>query len=82
MAIDERKQAQLSLQQQFEQQRLVVEMTQRIRESINLQDILQTTVDEVRRFLQVDRVIVFQFTPDWSGTKGLLKNNFMVLELD
>ncbi|HEY9639939.1 MAG TPA: PAS domain-containing protein, partial [Coleofasciculaceae cyanobacterium] len=67
MAIDERKQAQLLLQQQFEQQRLVMEMTQRIRQSLNLQKILQTTVDEVRQFLQVDRVIIFQFAPGWGG---------------
>ncbi|MBD2166802.1 PAS domain S-box protein [Calothrix membranacea FACHB-236] len=68
MAIDERKQAQISLQQQFEQQRLVMEMTQRIRQSLDLQDILQTTVDEVRQFLQCDRVVIFQFAPDGSGT--------------
>ncbi|BAT53447.1 Multi-sensor Signal Transduction Histidine Kinase [Nostoc sp. NIES-3756] len=68
MAIDERKQAQDLLQQQFEQQRLVMEMSQRIRRSLNLQDILQTTVDEVRQFLGCDRVILFQFAPDWSGT--------------
>ena len=67
-AIDERKQAQGVLEQQFEQQRLVMEMTQRIRRSLNLQDILQTTVDEVRHFLQCDRVIIFQFSPNWSGT--------------
>lgn len=68
MAVDERQQAQERLQQQFEQQRLVMEMTQRIRRSLNLQDILQTTVDEVRQFLQCDRVIIFQFSPGWGGT--------------
>ena len=55
------------LQQQLEQQRLVMAMTQRIRQSLQLQDILQTTVDEVREFLQVDRVIIFRFLPDWHG---------------
>jgi len=55
------------VQQQFEQQRLVMEMSQRIRRSLNLHDILQTTVDEVRQFLQTDRVIIFQFLPDWHG---------------
>ncbi|MEH2172596.1 ATP-binding protein [Nostoc sp.] len=68
MALDERKQAQETLQQQFEQQRLVMEMTQRIRRSLNLQDILQTTVDEVRQFLECDRVTIFQFYPGWGGT--------------
>ncbi|MDX2217021.1 MAG: PAS domain-containing protein [Oculatellaceae cyanobacterium bins.114] len=68
IAIDERKQAQLLLQQQLEQQRLVMEMSQRIRQSLQLHDILQTTVNEVRQFLHIDRVIVFQFTPGWGGT--------------
>ncbi|MEB3338936.1 MAG: PAS domain S-box protein, partial [Leptolyngbyaceae bacterium] len=67
MEIGERKQAELQLQQQFEQQRLIVEITQRIRRSLNLQDILQATVDEVRQYLQTDRVIIFQFDPGWSG---------------
>ncbi|MGA7936507.1 MAG: GAF domain-containing protein, partial [Kovacikia sp.] len=65
--IDERKQAQLLLQQQFEQQQLIIEISQRIRQSLNLQDILQTAVDEVRQFLHVDRVIIFQFLADWHG---------------
>ncbi|BDI14773.1 hypothetical protein ANSO36C_05750 [Nostoc cf. commune SO-36] len=68
MDIEERKQAQHKLQQQFEQQRLVMEMSQRIRRSLNLQDILQTTVDEVRQFLKCDRVIIFQFSHGWGGT--------------
>ena len=75
MAIDARKEAveklratSLQLAHQFEQQRLVLEITQRIRQSLNLQDILQTTVDEVRQYLENDRVIIFQFTPAWGGT--------------
>ncbi len=67
MAIDERKQAQGLLEEQFEQQRLVMEVTERIRRSLNLQDILQTTVDEVRQFLECDRVTIFQFSPGWGG---------------
>ncbi|HEY9699364.1 MAG TPA: DUF4118 domain-containing protein [Trichocoleus sp.] len=55
------------LQQQFKQQRIVMEMTQRIRQFLDLQNILQATVDEVRQFLQIDRVIIFQLTSDWRG---------------
>jgi PAS domain S-box-containing protein len=57
----------LHTQQQFEQNRLVMEISQRIRQSLNLQDILQTTVNEVRHFLHVDRVIIFPFSADWGG---------------
>ncbi len=67
MAIDERKQTQLLLQQQVEQQQLVMEVTQRIRQSLDLSNILQTTVDQVRQFLHVDRVIIFQFLPNGHG---------------
>ncbi|MBK1990137.1 PAS domain S-box protein [Sphaerospermopsis aphanizomenoides BCCUSP55] len=68
MAIDDRKQTQGLLQQQLEQQALVMKMTQQIRQSLNLEDILQTTVEEVRQFLGCDRVIVFKFDPGWGGT--------------
>ncbi|MBD2183497.1 PAS domain S-box protein [Planktothrix sp. FACHB-1355] len=75
MAIDARKEAvekllatSLQLRHQFEQQQLVSQITQRIRNSLNLPEILQTTVDEVREYLKTDRVIIFQFTPAWGGT--------------
>jgi PAS domain S-box-containing protein len=66
--IDERQQSQQLLQNQLDLQRLVLDMTVRIRRSLDLPEILQTTVDEVRQFLAIERVIVYQFTPDWSGT--------------
>ena len=68
MNIDERKETETLLRRQSQQQQLVIDMSQRIRRSLNLPDILQTTVDEVRQFLQCDRVIIFQFSPGWGGT--------------
>jgi PAS domain S-box-containing protein len=65
--IDKQQQAQQLLQTQLDQQRLVLDMTVRIRRSLDLTEILQTTVDEVRQFLEIERVIVYKFTPDWSG---------------
>ncbi|WP_088888827.1 GAF domain-containing protein [Leptolyngbya ohadii] len=56
------------LQQRIERERLVAQITQHIRRSLDLQTILQTTVDEVRQFLQTDRVILFRLEPDGSGT--------------
>ena len=49
-----------------ERNRLLSEMAMRIRQSLNLQDILQTTVEEVRQFLQADRVFFSRFEPDGS----------------
>jgi PAS domain S-box-containing protein len=66
--IDKRHQAQQLLQTQLDQQRLVLDMTVRIRRSLDLPEILQTTVEEVRQFLQIERVIVYKFAPNGSGT--------------
>ena len=46
---------------------LVAEISQKIRQSLTLEQILNTTVIEVRQFLQTDRVLVYRFEPDWSG---------------
>lgn len=43
-------------------------MTLRIRQSLQLSEILSTTVAEVRQFLQADRVLIYQFEPNWDGT--------------
>ncbi|WP_199314415.1 PAS domain S-box protein [Planktothrix sp. FACHB-1365] len=62
-----RKQAEEALKQQGERERMIYTITQRIRESLDLDEILQTTVAEVRQFLQTDRVIIYRFNADWSG---------------
>ncbi|PSN20324.1 histidine kinase [filamentous cyanobacterium CCP5] len=51
-----------------ESSRLLSTMALHIRESLDAKIILQTAVDEVRKFLDCDRVLVYQFNPDLSGT--------------
>jgi PAS domain S-box-containing protein len=63
----ERKQAEADIQQQHARSELLAAMTLRIRQSLDLNDILATTVAEVREFLQADRVLVYRFLPDWDG---------------
>ena len=65
--ITERKQATEAIRQQAEREKLVGAMRDRIRESLHLSDILNTTVTEVRQFLDTDRVVVFRFNSDLSG---------------
>lgn len=65
--ITQSKQAQVALRQQIERERLIGQIQSRIRSSLDLQDILNTTVAEVREFLATDRVLVFRFRPDWNG---------------
>ncbi len=46
---------------------LFIEITRRIRQSLNEEDVLKITVEEVRKLLSTDRVLVYSFNPDWSG---------------
>ncbi|MGG6294701.1 bifunctional diguanylate cyclase/phosphodiesterase [Leptolyngbya sp. AN02str] len=55
------------VQHQSEPERIVAAVTQRIRQSLELNEILQTTADEVRQLFKVDRVVIYRFEPDWSG---------------
>jgi len=55
------------LRQQAESERMIYTIAQNIRQSLDLDDILNTTVTEVRNFLQTDRVIIYRFNLDWSG---------------
>ncbi len=65
--ITKRKESEATLRQQLKREQLAVAMLERIRSSLNLEEILTKTVEEVRHFLQVDRTVIYQFNPDWSG---------------
>lgn len=67
MNIDARKQAEILLKKQFEQQKLITEITGYIRQSLELEYILQVAVDKIRDFLNVNRVIIFKFISNCAG---------------
>jgi signal transduction histidine kinase len=50
-----------------EPEHLIRKITRRIHQSLELQTILQTTVDDVRQFLITDRVVIFRFESADSG---------------
>ncbi len=50
-----------ALRQQVEQERLLNQVTTQIRQSLELPVILETAVEQVRRFLGVDRLLIYQF---------------------
>ncbi len=60
---------QIAAQLRREQQRveLFTEVTFKIRQSLQLKEILRTTVTEVQRILQADRVLIYQVLPDGTG---------------
>ncbi len=55
-------------QKQAERERLVGQIAQHIHQSLDLREILSTTVSEVRQFLQTERVFIYRFWEDWSGS--------------
>lgn len=48
--------------------RAFAEMTKQILRSLNLEDIFSTTVRQVKQALKADRVLIYRFDSDWSGT--------------
>ncbi|MFN6558388.1 MAG: GAF domain-containing protein [Nostoc sp. ChiSLP01] len=46
---------------------LFIEITRSIRQSLNEEDVLKTTVEEVRKVFSTDRVLIYTFNTDWSG---------------
>ncbi len=61
------RQQALNLQQAAEQQRVLFEVVAKVRESLDLDAIFQTTTQEICKSLQADRVAVYRFQADWSG---------------
>ena len=50
-----------------ERERAVAAVIDKIRRSLDLSTIFQTTTQEVRRLLNADRVGIYRFADDWSG---------------
>jgi len=63
----EQRHREQTLRQQVERERLIWEIAQRIRRSLDLEDILSTAVSEIRQFLCTDRVLIYRFEPNWDG---------------
>lgn len=67
--ITERVEAEREREHHRYKAQLISDITLKIRQSIDLNEILQTTVDEVQRWLEADRSVIYRFSPeDWSGT--------------
>ncbi|NEQ99082.1 MAG: GAF domain-containing protein, partial [Cyanothece sp. SIO2G6] len=76
--IDEIKQVQQALQgqtdrlrEQSEREHLQLEITQRMRQSLDLQTIFDTACHEIRQVLQADRVGIFKFDPESNFNDGV-----------
>ncbi|MEA5601889.1 GAF domain-containing protein [Nostoc sp. UHCC 0252] len=64
----ERKQAEEELQRQNLRSQLFTEITLKIRQSLQIKEILQISVTEVQKILHSDRVLIYQPLTDGSGS--------------
>jgi PAS domain S-box-containing protein len=58
----------INVEKHHQRMQLLADVTYKIRQSLDLHEILQTTVTEVRQLLDTDRVLMFQIHPDGAGT--------------
>ncbi|MGL5063016.1 MAG: PAS domain S-box protein [Microcoleus sp.] len=66
--VTERKQAERTIREQAERERLVSAIAQRVRQSLNLTQTLSTAVQEVRQLLATNRAVIYRFETDGTGT--------------
>ncbi|WP_017316188.1 GAF domain-containing protein [Mastigocladopsis repens] len=66
--ITERKQAEEELKRQNKRSQVFSEISLKIRQSLQIEEILQTAVTEVQKLLHADRVLIFRRWGDGSGT--------------
>jgi PAS domain S-box-containing protein len=63
-----RRRTEKLLRQQSDRERLVTQIAHQIRQSLNLDEVLTTTVIEVQLFLQADRVLIYRLWDDGTGS--------------
>ncbi|MEB3828353.1 diguanylate cyclase domain-containing protein [Phormidium sp. CCY1219] len=76
--ITERKQLVVTLKQQAQRERLIGRIQARIRQSLQLDEILKTAVAEVRGFLQAQRVAIYQLNNSKEGENVGCGGGFVV----
>jgi signal transduction histidine kinase/DNA-binding response OmpR family regulator len=64
----EKRKVERDLHKQNWRSLLLSDIALRIRQSLNLQEILDTSVSEIRKFIKADRVLIYRFHDDWAGT--------------
>ena len=65
--IQERRRVETALQQSIKRGKTSARVIQRMRQTLNLNKIFKSTTVELRKVLHCDRVVIYQFNPDWSG---------------
>ncbi|GAB4173035.1 MAG: hypothetical protein Fur006_02060 [Coleofasciculaceae cyanobacterium] len=66
-AIEQLRNQSEQLSRAVDRERAVAAIIDKIRRSLDIDTIFQTTAQEVRQLTQADRVAIYRFNPDWSG---------------
>lgn len=74
----QRNHAEQALKQRLEQTLLLRQITQEIRNSLDTEQIFQTTVTQVRKILQADRAAIYRFKPH----SGYAEGEFVAEDVD
>jgi two-component system sensor histidine kinase/response regulator len=61
------KQAEAALRQTVEREQAGARVIQRMRQTLDLDNIFRATTEELRQVIDCDRTLVYRFKPDWSG---------------
>lgn len=65
--ITARQATQRRLQQNLARSQALAQLSEKMRQTLDLETIFRTTTEEVRRIFNCDRVALYQFYSDWSG---------------
>jgi methyl-accepting chemotaxis protein PixJ len=65
--VDQTMQLMAQKEASSQQAELFTNITLRIRQSLKLEDVLNTAVNEICQALKLERVIIYRFNSDWSG---------------
>jgi two-component system, sensor histidine kinase and response regulator len=70
---------QVALSQQASEEKLLYEVVTQIRQTLDLGEILKTSIDKVQSYLQVDRLVIYQFDAKRSSAEGILERSGSVV---
>ncbi|MFM7191434.1 MAG: PAS domain-containing protein, partial [Microcystaceae cyanobacterium] len=79
--ITQQKTAELELRRQAEKETLLRQISLRIRQTLDLSTTFNTACQEIREFLQVDRVAIFRFYPNSGYDDGEFVGEFVAESL-
>ncbi|MBW4464074.1 MAG: GAF domain-containing protein [Pegethrix bostrychoides GSE-TBD4-15B] len=66
-AVLAQKQAEDALRQSAEREQTLLRVIERMRQTLDIEQIFRTTAEELHQLLKCDRVLIYRFNPDWSG---------------